>query len=94
MRIFAEIIDKLDPSYDLKIVSLEKCCEYFGLETSGKKYHEGLDDSILIGKLMLELYQKIDDKPIILKDFDYLNQKSLETHYYAYKGHKNKNKKK
>ena len=88
MRIFREIISKEEPLYDEKYTSLEKCCEYFGIKSNGKIFHNALFDSYMTARLVNKLYQKIDSNPAFYKDFDYNNQESLDTHYYIYKKHK------
>jgi len=65
MRIFREILSKIDPLYDEKYFTLEKCCEYFKLQTSGKIFHNALFDSYMTAKLMNKIYDKIDDTPIL-----------------------------
>ena len=91
MRIFREIISKAEPLYDEKYTSLEKCCEYFGLKTNGKIFHNALFDSYMTARLVSKLYEKIDANPILYKDFDYNKQESLEAHYYIYKKQKIEN---
>ena len=91
MRIFREIISKEEPLYDEKYTSLEKCCEYFGIKSNGKIFHNALFDSYMTARLVNKLYQKIDSNPAFYKDFDYNNQESLDTHYYIYKKHQMEN---
>ena len=88
MRIFREIISKEEPLYDEKYTSLEKCCEYFGIKSNGKIFHNALFDSYMTARLVNKLYQKIDSNPTFYKDFDYNKQESLDAHYYIYKKHK------
>ena len=85
MRIFREIISKTEPLYDEKYTSLEKCCEYFGLKSNEKIFHNALFDSYMTARLVCKLYEKIDSDPELYKDFDYNKQESLEAHYYIYK---------
>jgi len=87
MRIFREIISKEEPLYDEKYTSLEKCCEYFGLKSNGKIFHNALFDSYMTARLVGKLYQKIDENPSLFKEFDYNKQESLDKHYYIYKQH-------
>ena len=83
MRIFREIVSKNEPLYDEKYTSLEKCCEYFGLNTNDKIFHNALFDSYMTARLICKLYEKIDSDPILYKDFDY-NKESIDSHYCAY----------
>ena len=83
MRIFREIVSQNEPLYDEKYTSLEKCCEYFGLNTNDKVFHNALFDSYMTARLICKLYEKIDSDPILYKDFDY-NNESKDSHYYAY----------
>ena len=85
MRIFREIISKNNPLYDEKYTSLEKCCEYFGLKTNDKIFHNALFDSFMTARLVCKIYEKIDSDPVLYKDFDYNNQSSLDSHFSAYK---------
>ena len=91
MRIFREIISKEEPLYDEKYTSLEKCCEYFGLKSNDKIFHNALFDSYMTARLVCKLYEKIDSNPILYKDFDYNKQESLDAHFYIYKKHKMEN---
>ena len=91
MRIFREIISKNEPLYDEKYTSLEKCCEYFGLKVNDKIFHNALFDSYMTARVVCKIYEKIDSNPILYKDFDYNNQKSLESHYFSYIRHKVEN---
>jgi len=91
MRIFREILSKVDPLYDEKYFTLEKCCEYFGLQTSGKIFHNALFDSYMTARLMSKIYEKIDDTPLLTKEFNYDKQESLDTHYFVYKKQKIEN---
>ena len=90
MRIFREIISKIDPLYDEKYTSLEKCCQYFGLKTNDKIFHNALFDTFMTARLVCKIYEKIDSDSVLYKDFDY-NQDSLESHYLVYKKHKAEN---
>ena len=91
MRIFREIISKEEPLYDEKYTSLEKCCEYFGLKSNDKIFHNALFDSYMTARLVCKLYEKIDSNPILYKEFDYNKQESLDAHFYIYKKHKMEN---
>ena len=57
--IFYEIIGKTDPHCKEKYNSLDKCCEYFGLEPGIKMFPEIFTDSDINAALLLELYEKI-----------------------------------
>ena len=85
MRIFREIISKEEPLYDEKYTSLEKCCDYFGIKSNDKVFHNALFDSYMTARLVCKLYEKIDSNPVFYKDFDYNKQESLDAHYYIYK---------
>ena len=83
MRIFREIVSQNEPLYDEKYTSLEKCCEYFGLKSNDKVFHNALFDSFMTARLICKIYEKIDSNPILYKDFDY-NKEVMDSHYYAY----------
>ena len=88
MRIFREIISLEEPLYDEKYTSLEKCCEYFGIKSNGKIFHNALFDSYMTARLVNKLYEKIDNNPVMYKDFDYNRKESLDAHYYIYQKNK------
>ena len=90
MRIFREIVSKNEPLYDEKYTSLEKCCEYFGLKSNDKVFHNALFDSYMTARLVCKIYEKIDSDPALYKDFDY-NQESMDSHFLVYKKHKMEN---
>ena len=87
MRIFREIISKIEPLYDEKYTSLEKCCEYFKLNSNDKVFHNALFDSYMTARLICKIYETIDSHHDLYKEFDY-NEKSMESHYLAYKKNK------
>lgn len=88
MRIFREIISKNEPLYDEKYTSLEKCCEYFGLKSNDKVFHNALFDSYMTARLVCKIYEKIDSDPSLYKDFDYNNQESMDSHFLVYQKQK------
>ena len=90
MRIFREIISKNEPCYDEKYTSLEKCCEYFGLKSNDKVFHNALFDSYMTARLVCKIYEKIESDPDLFKDYNY-NQESMDSHYNMYKKHHDEN---
>ena len=92
MRIFREIISKNEPLYDEKYTSLTKCCEYFGLKSNDKVFHNALFDSYMTARLVCKIYEKIDSDPLLYKDFNYNNQESLDSHYLVYQKRKKEKK--
>ena len=75
MRMFRKIISREEPLYDEKYTSLEKCCEYFGLKTNEKIFHNALFDSYMTARLVCKLFEKIESDPILYKEFGYHKQK-------------------
>ena len=75
MRMFRKIISREEPLYDEKYTSLEKCCEYFGLKTNEKIFHNALFDSYMTARLVCKLFEKIESDPTLYKEFGYHKQK-------------------
>ena len=84
MRIFREIIGKMDPLYDTKFFKLEECCSYFGIKINKKKLHHALNDSHITATLVAKIYQTIDNNPKLYYEYDYNCNEDSFSHYYAY----------
>ena len=86
MRIFTEVIGKIDPLYYDKFVNLEKCCEFFKLKCEKDSYHNALFDSFMTARLIDKLYELIEGNQLLKKKI-YIGQKSI----YNYLRGKNNN---
>ena len=79
MRIFTEVIGKIDHSYYDKFVNLEKCCEYFHLKSNKNSFHNALFDSFMTGRLIDKLYELIEGNNILKKKI-YFGQKFIDNY--------------
>ena len=79
MRIFTEVIGKIDPSYYDKFVNLEKCCEYFKLKTNKNSYHNALFDAFMTARLIDKLYELIEGNQLLKKKL-YFGQKFIDNY--------------
>ena len=79
MRIFTEVIGKIDPSYYDKFVNLEKCCEFFKLKCEKDSYHNALFDSFMTARLIDKLYELIEGNQL-LKKKTHTGQKSIDNY--------------
>ena len=64
LRISRNVIRKADPSYNLHYLSLENCCDFFNIKYDQNELHNALNDSILVFKLAIKLYEKIEENRI------------------------------
>jgi DNA polymerase III epsilon subunit family exonuclease len=60
MRIFKEIIGRIEPYFDDKFICLEKCCRFFELNSNEKCFHNALFDSFMTGRVICKLYEVLD----------------------------------
>ena len=79
MRIFTEVIGKMDSSYYDKFVNLEKCCEFFKLKCEKESYHNALFDSFMTARLIDKLYELIEGNQLLKKKI-YIGQKSIDNY--------------
>ena len=79
MRIFTEVIGKIDTLYYDKFVNLEKCCEYFNLKSNKNSYHNALFDAFMTARLIDKLYELIDGNQILKKKI-YFGQKNIDNY--------------
>lgn len=79
MRIFTEVIGKIDPSYYDKFVNLEKCCEYFNLKSNKLSYHNALFDAFMTARLIDKLYELIEGNQLLKKRI-YFGQKFIDNY--------------
>jgi DNA polymerase III epsilon subunit family exonuclease len=79
MRIFTEVIGKIDSLYYDKFVNLEKCCEFFKLKCEKESYHNALFDSFMTARLIDKLYELIEGNQLLKKKI-YIGQKSIDNY--------------
>lgn len=84
MRIFREVVGKKEPNYDEKYTKLSVCCDYFGLESNKSEFHNALFDAYMTGRLICELYKKIDSDSELFDYFKYNENNYIDTHYKKY----------
>lgn len=93
MKIFLEIINTLNPLYNKNSISLKECCKYYRIDTCGGKYHNANFDSIMTSKLLIKLYNEIENNIKVSKYFNFENNDDLELHYKIYQDLKRQNNK-
>ena len=93
MRIFREIVGKIDSLKDEKFLTLNECCEFFGININKRYIHNTLIDSDLSFELMKALYNQLDENKELYECFNYDKQLHNESHYEAYKAQRIINKK-
>jgi DNA polymerase III epsilon subunit family exonuclease len=71
MRIFKEIIGRIEPYFDDKFICLEKCCRFFELNSNEKCFHNALFDSFMTGRVICKLYEILDTNIEIQKELKY-----------------------
>ena len=71
MRIFKEIIGRIEPYFDDKFICLEKCCRFFELNSNEKCFHNALFDSFMTGRVICKLYEVLDTNLELQKELKY-----------------------
>ena len=61
MKMFKDVVGRIEPNYYDKYVCLEKCCEYFGLKSTSNCYHNALFDAFMTARMVCKLYEIIDN---------------------------------
>ena len=91
MRIFMDVIGKVDVKYSEKFTSLSNCCEFFNLKSPINNFHNGLFDSFMTSRMICKIYETLDNNPVLRKKLGY-NQKSLDYFFIDNIVKKNKSK--
>ena len=60
MRIFQNVISKVNEGFYLNFSSLKHCCNYFNLENNENQFHNALFDSYMTARLMNKIYDLLD----------------------------------
>ena len=71
MRIFKEIIGRIEPYFDDKFICLEKCCKFFELNSNEKCFHNALFDSFMTGRVICKLYEILDTNLELQRELNY-----------------------
>ena len=77
MRIFKEIIGRIEPYFDDKFICLEKCCRFFELTSNDKSFHNALFDSFMTGRVISKLYETLDNNPELRTELNYTCEKGV-----------------
>jgi DNA polymerase III epsilon subunit-like protein len=71
MRIFKEVIGRIEPYFDDKFICLEKCCRFFELNSNEKCFHNALFDSFMTGRVICKLFEVLDTNLELQKELNY-----------------------
>jgi DNA polymerase-3 subunit epsilon len=61
MKMFKDVIGRIEHNFYDKYVCLEKCCEYFKLKANTNSYHNALFDAFMTARMVCKLYEIIDN---------------------------------
>ena len=102
MKMFKDVVGRINHNYYDKYICLEKCCEYFGLKANNCSYHNALFDAFMTARMVCKLYELIENdirfrnfkqeikyNPNCYKTFNYLNNNYINNNLI---NNKNKNK--
>ena len=88
MRIFMDIIGKIDIRYSNSFTSLTNCCEYFKLKSGENNFHNALFDSFMTSKMICKIYETLDKNEALRKKLGY-NQQVIDCFFPINKRNKN-----
>ena len=74
MRIFKEIIGRIEPYFDDKFICLEKCCKFFELTSNDKNFHNALFDAFMTGRVICKLYETLDKNEELRQELNYTHE--------------------
>ena len=77
MRIFKEIIGRIEPYFDDKFICLEKCCRFFELTSNDKSFHNALFDAFMTGRVICKLYETLDNNSELRRELNYTSDKGV-----------------
>ena len=77
MRIFKEIIGRIEPYFDDKFICLEKCCRFYELNSNDKSFHNALFDSFMTGRVICKLYETLDNDSELRQELNYTCDKGV-----------------
>ena len=90
MRIFKEIIGRIEPYFDDKFICLEKCCRFFELNSNEKCFHNALFDSFMTGRVICKLYEVLDSNIELQQELKYNPNYSITIEDYESNNNKYK----
>ena len=88
MRIFKDIIGKINIKYKNIFTSLTNCCEYFKLKSSENNFHNALFDSFMTSRMICKIYETLDKNANLKKQMGY-DQKVIDCFLAGSKRKKN-----
>ena len=77
MRIFKEIIGRIEPYFDDKFICLEKCCRFFELTSNDKSFHNALFDAFMTGRVICKLFETLDNNSELRAELNYTAEKGV-----------------
>ena len=92
MRIFKDIIGRIDIRYRDTFTSLTNCCEYFKLKSNENNFHNGLFDSFMTSRMICKIYDTLDKNANLRKKMGY-DQQVIDCFFKESKRKKNEIKK-
>ena len=60
MRIFYNVVSKIDFKYSLSFTNLGKCCEYFNIKSEENNFHNALFDAFMTARMICQIYDLLD----------------------------------
>ena len=97
MKMFKDVVGRIEHNFYDKYVCLEKCCEYFELKANSNSFHNALFDAFMTARLVCKLYELIDNdmrfrnfkkeikyNPNSFKNFNYLNNNLINNNKNKY----------
>ena len=88
MRIFMDVIGKIDIKYSNTFTSLTNCCEYFKLKSNNTNFHNALFDSFMTSRMICKIYETLDKNVNLRKKLGY-NQQAIDGFFVGSKRKKN-----
>ena len=61
MKLFKDVVGRINPEFYDKYVCLEKCCEYFNLKATNNYYHNALFDAFMTARMVCKVYEIIEN---------------------------------
>ena len=77
MRIFKEIIGRIEPYFDDKFICLEKCCRFFELKSNKNSFHNALFDAFMTGRVISKLYEMLDNNLELRHELNYTCERGI-----------------
>ena len=97
MKMFKDVVGRIEHNFYDKYICLEKCCEYFKLKANNDCYHNALFDAFMTARMVCKLYELIDKderfrnfkkeikyNPNSFKTYNYLNNNLINNNKNKY----------